>query len=404
MYAGYRKKKNLSFLQFPKGPRVTGISTSANLNLAEGKLIMRESDVYEFVKNNIATKLPNMTSYSGVISCNTESLSTLPQAIIPGESLTATINIDGVILIIDNTQTPLHGDTITANLIPAPSSANTAKIDDINCNGSEDSKYITEIHLSNLEVNVSNLGKQIIALLTPQNEIITGYLDTDTNTLKSIERGSFITNINTPNQRGVLNNGDTLTLLSLNRIYIDKDGQCVVDNKKQYHSNYDPQNPTTNEKLFRPILKQWFNYNNSWYKFSYAFVGYAVCNNLTCIGCKTIDTSLELMDLNNISLSYKGQTIFTNSKRILLSCCDNIIDLDVGVIRWTEDNIIDGIEILANTKYYIYINGYGTPYLSPVKPFLWDVIGYYRHPYHYWRCLGEAMTNTSKEFSSIIKY
>lgn len=404
MYAGYRKKKNLNFLQLSKGPRVTGISDSSNLNSAEGKVIMREPDLYEYVKNNIITELPDMTNYSGVNSCYTESLSTLPQMIIPGENLTATIKLEKAVLNIDGSMIPLSGEDIITNLTPAPSSNNTATVNDLRCDGSDNSKYITEIELSNIEVNVSNLNGQLVAFLTPNNEIIMGYLDATNNVLKSIERGSFITTLNVPNQRQTINNGDILTLLSLNRIYMDKNAQVIYDTKKQYHSNYNPSNPSLNEKLFRPALKQWFYYNNSWYRFPYAFIGYAVCTNLNCIGCKTTDTPLDLINLNNISLSYRGQIIFTNSKRILLSCCDKIIDLEVGVIRWTEDNIIDGIEILANTKYYIYINGYGTPYLSPVKPYIWEIMGYYRHPYHYWRCLGEAITNNSKEFSSITVY
>lgn len=408
MYAGYRKIKDLNFLQFPKGARINGISDSSNLNLANGDKVLTEPAIYGYVMNNIVIDLPQMVNYSGVIQCETENISTLPQILLPSEDpLSINIILGGsTILDVNGIPTPISGTGIEASVTVAPMSNNTVTISDMNCDGSEDSKYLTEINITDIKSNVLTLNQQLVAFLSPNNEIIMGYLDADNGVLKYITRGGFISAPNTPNRLGVLSNNTQLTLLSLNKIYINPSNpsQVEADNHPQYWSNYEISGLNNGDKLFKPALRKWYNFDGAFYAYDYVFLGYAVCDSTHCIGCKTVDAPLNIMGLNNITLDYNETTLFTTSKRILLSCCDKIVDLDVGIIKWNESVLYDTSSILPSTTYYAYINTYGTPYLSPIRPIYWDLVNYYRHPYHYWRCLGEATTSSNGSFINIKNY
>jgi len=355
--------------------------------------------------------LSGLTSEANrIVSGAIRSLSEQPDFLRPtGSGLNCDIlasTIDLVVVINGATYTITSNINLTG-LTAAPSSQNTADVDDTSLTGQTSSLYQGErdtvLTLDNAGTEVTSLVGQVVAFEGPSSgEIMIGYLKSSTEFVQAY-RGFFLNNAGADIPREVLSNNDTLTLLKLGWVFVEND---LVTAEVSYSTPViafdEPGSPATGDYWLDLTNATWKRYSGSAFVvINRTLIGVLANNTTTCIGARSFDFFKIFSDYNDLEIYVdSNSTVKTRDNRGQLSVLGETFRFDWGAITWDMTTDIQVTEA-ANTVYYFYLDRYGERFIDDERPYeRKDLKGFY-HPFEAWRCVGAVLNDGSLNLSTV---
>lgn len=342
------------------------------------------------------TTLPNR-----IVSGQSRALSELPDFIrANGAALEFTIQAatTNLVLSINNVSTTVAADVVKTGITAAPSTNNTADIDDTSISND---LYIgedgTEITIDNAGSSVTSRIGQVVALKTPTGEIFKGILKSATK-ITDVLRGYYFDNAGAPLVRGNLSDNDTVTLMNIGWVFVEDNGTTVdVTYQTPVVSFEAPGSPATGDYWFDLSNQIWKRYSGTTFEvINRILVGEVVSDATNTIASRSYDFSKSFSELNNIQLSVDtSEIVKSTDKSTGCSVYGSNIFVDLTKLDWNiTTDLESGQTEAASTEYFLYLSEKGRRFLSSTKPYTRpDLQGRY-HPYHSWRCVGQAFNNS----------
>jgi hypothetical protein len=363
--------------------------------------------------NAIGTGLTDNRLVSGRVRTTSQ----MPVFLVPNGAA-RTVKVDGTpvnfIYYIDGVEYTISTDVTITNLTAAPSSNNTALINDAVAADQYWTKYAGE---DGSEITIDTAGTEITALIGKfaafklangaADEYFTAFVSSATSLTKA-RRGYFFDSADAPVPRVVYSNNDTITLMKLTWVFAKTDGTLTATYNNPVWSDDEPSSPSIGDYWFDYSANIWKVYGVGSYSAAAAMlVGICIQDTTNTVAARSFEFFKGFEELNTVEVfaesnaqakaRWPGSAInvwgepFNNGHN--LHTWDMTLDLDSGV---TE---------AASTYYYFYLTETGDKVISDVKPHdrREDLRGYY-HPSHSWRCVGYAFNNGSSNLTEVESY
>ena len=348
---------------------------------------------------------------NGVVSGATRSGSGQPDYIRADGSaaqfsvLGATINLA---LNVNNVGVTVSSDLTLGSLTVAPSSNNTALVNDTTLSGIG-TKYQGEnggsIIIDTAGSEITNRVGQYVALKHGSNEIMLAYVESSTS-LTNVFRGFFFDSSGNPIVRETIANNDTLTIYSLAWVFLQSDGTTLdVTYTTPVWSYTEPTSPATDDYWFDMTSQTWKRYNGSTFEsIERVPIGLVVMDGTNCIASRSFDFSKAFSDKIELELSIDSNTVIKGEEiGSTLSVYGSDVDYGFSFVEWDiATDLESGLTEASDTLYYLYITDDGETKISEERPYNResDLKGFY-HPYHNWRFVGMAYNNGSSNFDAV---
>lgn len=395
-------------------PLITGnnssviASMSSDLTTADGSKLLVKQAIKEYVdryiQDNSQLDIKWLETNSDIISADCEydetgyPISYMPQ-FMEIESENAVIKLDKVGLIVENqgiTRT-LRQNNITISRSELDAIIATFPIDiyegfvnDPYADGSEESKYITEIQLTELSPEIMDVKNSYRYYRTANGEVIRGYMDINSQKLLDITRavGNDWNNEHYKVKRigAVSEDGEStenVVLLNHINVFIDLTDNSVklIRGSNTVYDTVLPRNYYENDIFFNTSSKEWVICEDGLWTVHpyYIYLGDLIYFKRSLIGVVQSDLRLLTDDINNIELRVSGNTVYTYSDKTFITVFNKLVEFNLDRLKWDLSD--------ENTERYLYIDGDGKTWVDKLRPRLYSSLNYYGHYYHYWRCL-----------------
>lgn len=362
--------------------------------------------------------IASLSGSSGIIPARTlsgrEDANGMPQVLTcTGASLvlTADGSPTNLVFAVEDVQYTLTSD-ITLTLSAAPSSNNTATVDNSNFTTLM-AKIIGETE--GAIIRITSVGSEITTLL---NKMIAFTTTNGGNTeysigvvrqtgslyyLENCRRGFFFNSSGT-GIRSVLASGSTITLLKLHWIFIKSDNTLSSTTNEPKVSATEPSSPSSEDFWYDLSQSKWKTYSSgSFIDSECTFLGWAAASSTVIVGVRTADFNKTYSPLCDVALMRASDTVVRNYRRGgKVNIYGTNIDFILAEISFNMASDLDsGVSEAASTFYYFYITNSYTFKISDVAPYdrMADLKGHY-HPHKAWRCLGVIFNNSSQNFST----
>lgn len=359
---------------------------------------------------NAISGLPPNRIVSGTVQSPTDAQ---PMFVIPaGSSPNVTVKGTGTPLIvrIDGVQYSLIADTTITGLVTAPTTNNTALVNDATLTGDFFSTIRGEFGTS---ITIDTVGTEITSLVGKtaafkinngvDDEYFIAYVKSGTE-LTNIKRGYFFDNLEAPIPRITISDNDTITLMKLTWIFVKSDLTLEAVYTNPTYSYAQPSSPAVGDWWFDQGNNTWKRFTgSSWVAAAGHLVGCCIQDGTNCVGARSfepyanyqIDNTIEINYLTNTSAGDKEMGGAVNVMGRLFQFSKDDIEWNITV------NLESGYTEAASTMYFLYITENGDKKMSPVYPYLRpDLAGCAYHPYHLWRCVGMAWNNASSNIEN----
>lgn len=309
---------------------------------------------------------------------------------------------------VNGTEETASVDIAVNGLLLAPSSNNTALVNDASLVGDQASKTAGEratvITIDNIGANITALNGKYAAFKT-STEVFLAEVDTSNNQLKNCFRGFFFDSTDAWLARTALSNNDTLTLLKMTWFfYVFSSSASSVDisYNNPFVSFSQPPGPSIGDYWLDLSTNQWKKFSGvSFAAANAVLIGISAQNTSNCIAARSFDFANFFNELNNIELEYVDANNARSTKQntqISVYGTSNSFNYDHA--KWSMTTDLDAGETdSASTTYYFYVTGSGGVKISSVAPHqrVFDLLGFY-HPAKPWRCVGQALNDGSSDF------
>lgn len=379
-----------------------------------GTLAIPWGNVYAdgLILNGLAVDTSQITSLPNrVVSGQTRSFSSMPDflrangAALEFDVLGATVDL---VLSINNTAVSVSSDLNKTGITAAPSTNNTADINDTNISNDlfagESDEGINELTIDAVGTEVSARVGQIVAFRTPTGEIFRGLLK-DSTTITNVFRGFYFNSSGNPIERGNLSNNDTITLMNIGFVFIEDNGTTVDVSYRTPSISYNaPTSPQTGDYWFDISNQVWKRYSGTTFEIiNRILVGEIVSDDTNTIASRSLDFSNPYNDFSNIDVDIQtSEIVESRLKSNVVNVYGTQIQIDFNKIQWNITTDLEtGLIEAPDTKYFLYLSDEGQTVISDQKPFLRnDLKGKY-HPYHSWRCVGEIYNDSSSDIDFV---
>lgn len=302
----------------------------------------------------------------------------------------------------------ISADIAVSSLTLAPSTNNTALINDTALAGGDSTKYTGEHEADPLKIDtvgteITDRIGQYICLKT-STEYMLAFVESAT-TLRHVYRGFFFDSSGNPLTRVALSNNDTLTIMSLGWVFMDANGTTVdVSYKSPSFSGIEPSSPATDDYWFDQVNRVWKRYDGADFQtVSRMLIGLVVIDGTNCVATRSFDFTKVYSDLIEAEVEVESNTVIrSKAGRNLVSVYGAQSGYNGGPIRWDiTTDLESGLTEANSTVYYLYLTEQGVSKISTERPLNReaDLRGWY-HPYHSWRYIGVAYNDSSGHFSS----
>ena len=366
------------------------------------------------VLNGAVVDTSEITSLANrIVSGKTRADSQQPD-FVRADGSAATLTVQGastnLTLSINTTAVTVSSDITKTALTLAPSSNNTCLVNDSNLTNDfyagEDG---TSIIIDTVGSEISALVGQYIALKTPTNEILYGFLKSATE-ITNVYRGFFFDDTGAPIVRGNLSNNDTLTLMNVGYVFVEDNGTTVdISYLQPVYSFEAPSGPATGQYWFDIPNQVWKRYSGTEFEIiNRMLIGTVVLDDTAAIAQRSGDFTNSFKEFNNLELEIASSEIIESkefSNRVNVYGTELVQDLTKLSWNITTD-LESGLTEASSTEYFLYLSIDGQRVISDIKPYQrQDLKGYY-HPYHTWRCVGVAFNDSSSNLVclSVIPY
>jgi hypothetical protein len=309
-------------------------------------------------------------------------------------------------LVINSQAVTYSVDVTLSSLTTAPSTNNTALVNNTDLSGQDFTKYIRKIAIDNIGSEISALNGQYAAFALT-NEVFIAKVNTTDNQLEVYQRGSFFDASNAPIEYEAVTDNDVVTLLKLVWVFADTSGTTgAVAYTTPIYASAAPSSPATGDYWFDVPNELWKRYDGStWATVNRTLLGYAVLDATDCIATRCLEFSKIYNDYNNITCAKLSSTQIQTSKNY-----DNIISVDAknlyinNRIIWDmATDLESGVVEAISTTYYFYITETGAPKISDIRPvFNANLRGVY-HPHYSWRWVATANNDASGNLEEVTK-
>lgn len=414
--ASHINELTLSLLGQFVGRDANGVPTP---NQSLGTLAIPWGNVYAngLILNGLAVDTSQITSLPNrVVSGQTRNLSSMPDfirangAALEFDILGATTEL---ILSINNTAVSISSDLNKTGVISAPSTNNTADINDtdiVNDLYAGETDYsIKEILIDAVGSEITSRIGQIVAFRTPTGEIFQGLLKSGTR-ITDVYRGFYFDSSGNPIERGNLSNNDTITLMNIGWVFVEDNGSTVDVSYRTPSISYNaPSSPLTGDYWFDITNQVWKRYSGTTFEIiNRILVGQVVSDDTNTIASRSIDFSNQYRQLNNIETTIDTSEIALSHR--LSSRCSiygTELQIDLNKLSWNITTDLEtGLIESSDTVYFLYLSDEGQEIISDQRPYeRKDLKGFY-HPYHSYRCVATIYNDASSDFYLIdsLKY
>lgn len=318
-----------------------------------------------------------------------------------GAATNLVVNING-------TSVTVSTDITETSLTVAPSSNNTATINDAGLTDQESSKWQGE---DGTTITITSAGTEITnrvgqwAVFKKDTEYFLAYIKSSTE-LTNAYRGFFFDSAGAPINRVTLANSDSISIMSTAWVFIENDAATVdVTYTTPIYAAAAPSSPATGDYWYDSSNEVWKRYNGSdFVQINRTLIGIAVIDETNCVASRSFNFNRTFVAHQPIKLDYISATE--------IKPVNQEFDLNVyGVAvqnRFTQyvwdiaSDLESGQSEGASTTYYAYVAQDGERILSDIKPYdqRGELKGWY-HPYNAWRCVGYIFNDGSSNFDAV---
>jgi len=311
----------------------------------------------------------------------------------------------------------LTADVSLTSLTVAPSSENTATINDSDLSGDLSSKYAGEGQSGSIEIDsagdeITNRVGQYACFKHGTSELFFAFVQqadgsANTATLTNVFRGFFFDDSGEPIVREVMSDDDTITLMSLGWVFAQNNGTVFdVSYRSPIYSGKEPASAVVDDYWFDLNAQNWFRYDGtSFVEIERTLLGVVVIDGTNCIASRSFDFAKsydETIDIEMNTTPKSDTAVETADAFNKVSVYAQTLELFSGRLFWDiETDLESGLTEANDTLYYLYVTEEGKPVISDERPYdrTAELKGYY-HPYHSWRFVGVAFNDDSGNFST----
>lgn len=351
-----------------------------------------------------------------VISGKKRSTSNQPAYITPnGAALSFIVAglTTNLVVDINGTNVSVVADLTKSGLTAAPSTNNTALVNDSAAVDQHDTRLWGEPEHRKY-ITIDNIGSEITALngkyaafsITngSDTEYFLARVNTTSNRLENIKRGYFFNSALAPVNRIFFSDNDVITLLKAGWIFITNDGTTVdVTYTQPVWSFESPSGPATGDYWYDLANNTWKRYDGASFQIiSRTYIGAFANTTTACVGARCVDFFAQYKNDNTMDLEVSTTEIvraFDEYQRV--NVAGNNIEFKESRPTWNITTDLAGSSDMysateqASRLYYLYIKDTGDTVISDISPYYRkDLLGQY-HPHNPWRCVGAAYNNAS---------
>ena len=316
-------------------------------------------------------------------------------------------NPTALVYYVNGTAVTVSTDTNITGLLAAPSSNNTALVNDTRLADQDWSKYLGE---NGTSIPIDTIGSEISALVGKYAAFsITNGVDTEyflalveSDKLSDARRGYFFNSSQASVPRIAFSDNDTITLLKLTWIFGKDDGTFVVVYTNPTVDFDEPSSPNTGDYWFDLTNDIWKTFNSTtWVDAEASLLGITAQTTADCVGARAFDLFKNHHGLNTLKLTKSTASTVIANKGCETVVYGSTLRYKQGFPTWDMANdLVSGLTEAADTTYYFYLDENGQPYIDTVAPHdrRSDLKGFY-HPAETWRCFGQAWNDASSNLT-----
>lgn len=357
---------------------------------------------------NSGVAIPANRIASGRVDANNQAMALVPDGSTNTVKLkAATTNLS---YYIQNTNYVASSDVSLASLTLAPSSNNTALVNDTTLAAAAYTKmqgeYGSTITMDSVGTNISNLVGQYAAFKVVHGgntEYFTAYVASST-TLTKASRGIFFNSADANQGRIAIADDDTITLLKATWIFVNTSGQLAATYNQPKYSNTAPTSPAAGDYWYDMTNQVWKVYSSGSFTVAAAtLLGMCVQDTTKTVVARTFEYYAAWNRTQTVQLELSSTTVVQgNALGQRVSVAGAMQSFDNSLPQWTSSGqFASGVSLTINTPYFAYVNASGQLILDIVHPAdrRADLLGYY-HPAAPWRCVGFFVTDGSSNFTT----
>lgn len=309
---------------------------------------------------------------------------------------------------INGTQYTVSTDVSLTSIQTAPTSNNTALVDDSDLAGADSTKVIGE---NGTTLTIGTVGSEISSLVGERaafkivgggTEYFTALVASST-TLTKIQRGYFFDDLNSPIPRTTITDGDTITLMKITWIYVNTTGVLNASHVEPIVAVTQP-TPVIGQYWFDLVNDTWKLGDGATFTASNSIpIGYCFQDGTGTLGARNFDVFRNSIQQQSIILEHISNTVIRSTEYAAkIGVFGSLVTFTDDTVEWDILTDLDsGVSEASSTQYYAYLDEQGKTILSDVAPYdrTKDLLGFY-HPHQLWRCIGQVTNDGSSNFTA----
>lgn len=353
---------------------------------------------------------------SGVSKATSDqSLFLVPSGSGNGDSFTLSATATDLIYSVNGTEYTLASDVVQANTQTAPTTNNTATINNPGLSSQSWTKYYgsfggaVEIDSIGAEFTTRNQTRHTFRVGT---EYFRAMIDTSRSQLRNLERGIFFDESGDGIPAVTLADNDTITLMTTNYVFLSTTGTLSITTNEPIYSSEEPAAPSNGDYWLDLTTQTWKVYDGASYSQADAtYIGMVITDeNDDTVAARSADFSHTVNSTNTVRLDryYNSTSQLQLQEDAKISVYGNSYEFRslslFDSLSWTSSDLETGT-ITANTLYFYYLTEDGIPKISITPPVDMTITrGGLYHPYETWRAVGQAFWTSSSAVHSFISY
>lgn len=331
-----------------------------------------------------------------------------------GSSVTVAAATTNLVVTIGGTAVTITADIAKGSLTTAPSTNNTALVNDTDAADQEATRIWGEQDAER-NITIDTAGSEITSLVGTwqafkindgtNDEYFWAFVESSTLLSKAF-RGFFYDDSLDPVNRIKFANNDTITLMKANYLFIDSDGTTVdATTTVPAYSDTAPSSPSTGDYWFDIPNSLWKRYDGATFQtVTRTYIGMAICDDTDCLVARCVDFDARYKIDNTVQLDLTSTEIVRGRGAYQkINVAGNEIFYGTDRATWnitvdlaTSADMYNASE-QSSTRYYLYIKDDGGTVISDISPYQRaDLAGFY-HPHNPWRCVGFADNDGSSD-------
>lgn len=367
-----------------------------------------------------------ISAQNRIISGAVRALSNQPLFLDPagaagGASFTLLGATTNLVVDINGSEITFTTDIVKSSLALAPSSLNTALVNDTDAADQESTRVWGELNGEKTEIIIDTVGSEITTLNgTIQSfkindgatdEYFLAEIDTSNSRLRKIQRGYYSDAAGNPINRIKFANNDVITLMKTHWVFVDADAATVdTTTKAPIYSFTSPSSPVSGDYWFDIDNKLWKRYDGvSFVIINRTLVGTVICDDTDCIAARSYDFDAQYEMLNTMTIDLDTTEIAesrTSQQRLNVAGQEIQFGTEKAVWNITTDlataaDMYDTAEQVSRA-YYLYVTDRGEEKISDISPYFREEYdGAWYHPHNPWRCVAITFNDGSSDLVAI---